>query len=496
MMDKPLLEFVTGQAGTGKSYTLRKRMEDYKERGRKYATQTATTGIAAINLSGNSGETVTTINSELGYFDTNSLQDNFASRRLHNALKRISKKSRNLSIDEISMMDKLQLQLICDALKEVNELKEVFNRGGLGLIISGDFCQLPPVKGEFCFHADCWKEFEITKLTKVWRQSDVKFLEMLNAARCGDGKKAADMVGEIQGIQLTDIIDSHFDGTTILPLNKYVDSFNKVRLDELIRQGKKVFTFKSFRWGRQYSEWKSIPEERVVCKDAYVMILANDAPQFSYANGSCGYVTDAIIDQGHVYVKLISGNQQVVKVRKVTRKYTQKEVPEGCEPVADWLSRKEWEEKQKGQENIIENIIDAAEVNAIGPITTEDNGTYEYPEEISDILYKSYLASLTEQSIIKAGPCKPYFDYIEEKWVIGAITYTPIRLAYASTVHKSQGLSLDKVQIDYSNAFFGEPSMSYVALSRCRTPEGLTIVGSKRLIEERTNITSEILEWL
>jgi len=38
--------------------------------------------------------------------------------------------------------------------------------------------------------------------------------------------------------------------------------------------------------------------------------------------------------------------------------------------------------------------------------------------------------------------------------------------------------------------------MSYVALSRCRTPEGLTIVGNARLIEERTNISSEILPWI
>ncbi len=490
--EKPLLEFITGPAGSGKTYTLRKRMTDYKERSRKYATQTATTGIAAINLSGDSGETVTTINSELGYFDTNSLQDNFASRRLHRRLKDISKKSRNLSIDEISMMEKEQLQIIYNAWVEVNELKEVFNRGGLGLILSGDFCQLPPVKGEFCFHANCWKEFSITKLDKIFRQSDPNFMKMLNAARCGDGELTSKMVTEIPGIQMLDIIDSHFDGTTIVPLNKYVDSLNKIRLDELIEQKKKVFTFKSFRWGRQYKEWSAIPDERVVCMDAYVMILANDAPKFSYANGSCGYVKDAVVDQGQVYVKLVSGKQEVVKVRKVTRKYTQKEIPEGCIAVSEWLDRGEWEQKQKSVD-IGKNIINEDTGEIIEPNTTSEDW---FSEEISDNLYKTYLASLTEQSIQKAGPCKPYFDYQEEKWVIGGITYTPVRLAYASTVHKSQGLSLDKVQIDYSHPFFGEPSMSYVALSRCRTPEGLTLVGSRRLIEQRTNITSEILEWL
>ena len=90
----------------------------------------------------------------------------------------------------------------------------------------------------------------------------------------------------------------------------------------------------------------------------------------------------------------------------------------------------------------------------------------------------------------------PYFDYLEEKWVIGEITYLPLRLAYAATVHKTQGLTLDTVQIDYSNAFFGQPSMSYVALSRIKSPQGLKIVGNPALVARRTNISTEVLKWL
>jgi ATP-dependent exoDNAse (exonuclease V) alpha subunit len=62
--------------------------------------------------------------------------------------------------------------------------------------------------------------------------------------------------------------------------------------------------------------------------------------------------------------------------------------------------------------------------------------------------------------------------------VVGDVTYLPLRLAFATTTHKSQGLSLDKVQVNISSHMFSSPGMLYVALSRARTPEGLRLVGT------------------
>jgi hypothetical protein len=91
---------------------------------------------------------------------------------------------------------------------------------------------------------------------------------------------------------------------------------------------------------------------------------------------------------------------------------------------------------------------------------------------------------------------KAFYSWSEGKWVVGEITYFPLRLGYATTVHKSQGLTLDHVQIDCRDDFFGAPNMAYVALSRCRRPEGLRIVGTPELLAKRIRVAPEVMRWL
>ena len=93
-------------------------------------------------------------------------------------------------------------------------------------------------------------------------------------------------------------------------------------------------------------------------------------------------------------------------------------------------------------------------------------------------------------------PTTPKWDIRSRKWIVGGITYFPLRLAYATTVHKSQGLSLDNVQIDAYNHFLGSPAMAYVALSRARTPEGLRIVGDPDTFARKVKCHPEVLRWL
>lgn len=480
MSEQPVrVEFVTGQAGTGKTYLMKERLSRPRAKGeRHYGTLCATTGIAAVNL----GEGVTTINSALGYYDEDSLRENYEEGKLQKRIMKLFEVGANLAVDEISMFSAKSLDYLYLAFKEINQLSTVIARGGYGLVLTGDFCQLPPVKGDYAFKANCWGEFagNTTRLEKIWRQDNLEFLRAINAARCGDGHVCASVLQDLsQGLIergeagiFTNHIDSNSASTIITAINSDVDRINNARYLDLLQQGHKKITFKSYRWGKQLGEWKQIPEELNVTENAYVMILANNPPDFDYANGDCGHVLTASEGKdgavGGICFINLKRNDNEVKVGKVMRRVMVKDKPsEGNLP--DPLEYKSFTEFKS---------------------TYVKTPTSPFPE----MAYKMYCVEFTAAN--KTLPNQPYYDYEERKWVIGEIVYMPLRLAYASTVHKTQGLTLDAVQISPSHRFFGEGSMMYVALSRVRSHEGLKVVGSPKLLEERTNIKEEVLRWV
>lgn len=412
-------EFLTGSAGTGKTYQIRQRLSENPS----YGLLCATTGIAAINL----GENVTTINSALGYFDTDSLIDAYVGGRLVRALKRISAMGyENLVPDEISMMPAEQLNVLTQAVDDVANQKTA---KPLGLVLTGDFCQLPPVKARFAFEAECWPRFEANtiKLTKCWRQTDGVFLDALAEMRQGNGAAAVEHLAA-DGLPYFDNTLTDFDGTTIMAKNDEVERFNFVchqRVDG------RLTVSRAERWGKQRGEWKLVPDELKLKLGAYVMVLANHkanqgSNELLYANGDCGHVVGIDSATGGLQVEL-KRNGAVVTVNTVTRRYEQKERPVDIRP--DDLAQ-------------------------------------------------------------------PYFDEEKKRWVLGTITYMPLRLAYATTVHKAQGLTLDACQINLSNAFFGQPAMAYVAFSRCRSLEGLRVVGSRELLAKRVCVDPRVVRFL
>src|SRR6185295_611102 len=235
-------QFITGPAGSGKTFTINKRnVEDSS-----YIELAATTGIAAINLN------TKTINSLLKYYDTDSLRDSYIDQRLHWILRNIREEKQALGIEEISMMDANQLDLVYDAINEINEDK---NPRKLGFHIIGDLLQLPPVKANMVTEANCWPIFQqnTIRLNKVWRQGNEKFIEAINLVRSGDGRNAVPLLKEC-GVQFINQVIDKFDGTTLIGKNDLVDEYNSKRLMEI--QAETINSIPS-RKGEQLGEWKT-----------------------------------------------------------------------------------------------------------------------------------------------------------------------------------------------------------------------------------------------
>jgi len=128
----PSAEFITGEAGTGKTWLV-------KERARRYPGHVlcATTGIAAVNL----GEGVTTINSLLKYFDTASLRDSWTQGNLERIVMGLARSGvRQIVLDEVSMLDGEQLTIITATIDSVNERLVAAGEATIGLTLTGDYC--------------------------------------------------------------------------------------------------------------------------------------------------------------------------------------------------------------------------------------------------------------------------------------------------------------------------------------------------------------------
>lgn len=441
-------KFTTGQAGTGKTYNEKKKVEENP----RYGLLCATTGIAAINLG------ATTLNAVLKYFDTESLRDKFNRGQLTSALHKVGRVTKRLVIDEVSMMDGKQLDYIYKAMEECNQYQDMQKTGPMGLVLTGDFCQLPPVKAQWAFEADCWEHFErnTERLTKVWRQDNLEFISALNAARAGQGGRCVEILRAL-GVKFVPATVKNFKGTTIMSKNDQVDNFNFSALMELpgVAYGLKTGT-----WGDQSGEWKNIPEILKLKDGAFVMILSNDpSGQFEYANGDQGHITQRDPD-GTLWIKL-TRNEKVVAIRPIIRHK---------------VSRGDDIEKDLGRLFPDENI--------------------DYSSDLTHLFCDPLDCGRDVPGLRSGTWGQPSYNCQSGSVNVGAIRYYPLRLAYATTVHKSQGLTLDACQIDCRDIFFGSPQMAYVALSRCRTSEGLTIVGDPLRLEQRIKLEPKVKRFL
>lgn len=402
------------------------------EQDSSYGILCASTGIAATNLN------TTTIHSLIGFFDQSSIEDKFIEGRIQSKLRKIRENGfKYIVLDEISMFPAEVLDILCFALDQINENSE----DQLGLIICGDFSQLKPISGKWAFEASSWNRFQnnIQLLTKVYRQDNQSFITALDFARDGKPHRLVEHFINLN-VLFNKEIDLNFEGTTIFSKNQQVDSFNFLKINKL--NTKEIVVYKKTK-GRLLSEWDKIPDILKLKQKAYVMILSNKpsnyidgvASEFEYCNGDSGYIESYDSDKEIFYIKLVRNNK-IVEVPKITRYFDQKHKP-----------------------------------SALSTIDFDDN-RHKFDEDF-----------------------EPYYDVIKKRWILGEVEYFPLRLSYAATVWKTQGLSLDRIQLDIRNVWWKNPNAIYVALSRARTLEGIRLVGNEKLLLNRTTIDPLVLRF-
>lgn len=467
--------YLTGDAGTGKTTLVRQHIQ----RDPTFGVMCATTGVAAVNL----GAGVSTIHSLLGFGNTQGAEDAYNSGNMLRKLRLIAEQGfRWIIADEASMLHYKVLDYIVLALDDYNQTYE--GKTPLGLMLTGDLAQLAPVpdkligpggkyvvsaKGKdvneptpWLFKAECWPRFEASmlKLTEIRRQNDIEFIQGLSAARKGNGAKAVQYLKQA-GVQFKMLLNNNFDGTTIMATNDEVDRFNN---SCLLKVEGESFEIRSTRWcAKQYppGEWKNIPERAKFKIGALVMILQNHQP--GVGGGPKLYVNG---DLGHV-VGVVRGSQG---------SQLEEDDDLGFNPAfakSDEVVAVEVELLRTGEKVFITKVT---------------RPTYQLNEPDMDSLPVGAAKEKVRKDRVPG--------MTRRVWVLGELDYIPLRLAYATTVNKSQGLTLERVQINPKAWFFGNPQMVYVALSRCRSATGITVVGSEQLLAEKIKTDPVLARWM
>lgn len=428
---------LAGQAGVGKTTLLRALVAQQKG-----TVLAATTGIASVNL----GEG-TTINALCKFFDTASLRDAYVSGYLNMTLGRLWRSGvRRIALDEISMMDAEQLTILTQA------LDELAGKGyGLDAQLDQEMEDASATTGEqpgiaLLLSGDMGQlppvKAPFVFESPMWDRYAAHTHRLTKVWRQSDAAflqalsaaRAADVatVCDFFGPRLSASIDPSFDGTTLFATNDAVDRYNALRLQSLSTP---LVRYTPRRWGQPRGDWKNIPDVLGLKEGALVMVLANAyyPPEHDGALPKLRYANG---DLGHVE----SLNGTSVHVRLVRTG----EVEE-----IDWVERDHTIPLEPGR-----------------------------------------------SKALKLGGEEWRVDRQKRAEVIGTVHYLPLRLAWGSTVHKAQGLTLDRVQVNTREGFFKHPGLLYVSLSRARTAEGLRLVGTVDGLRARCTVDGRVVPWL
>jgi ATP-dependent exoDNAse (exonuclease V) alpha subunit len=396
--------FLTGAPGAGKTYVLNEFISGARRSGADVAV-TASTGIASTHINGQ------TIHSWSGLGVATCLSEQLL-KRIRTRRKRQISGTDVLVIDEVSMMHAWLFDMVDEVCRSIRHSPEPF--GGLQVVLSGDFFQLPPVSRSgrntdmlmpseefersrqryaeagkdpegFITESLVWDALNpvICYLTEQHRQDDGQLLTVLTDIREGsvsqeDHDVLASRLGKTPAEDEVSV--------NLFPVNRQADSLNDLRLSQIADTPHQYHAESagSAQLVERLKKNMLAPEQLTLKTGAAVMALRNDQDH-QYVNGSIG------------------------KVRGFVQ-----------ENKGGW------------------------------PIVEFENG-----------------------NIVTMKPAA--WEMMDGDQVLASVNQVPLRCAWAITIHKSQGMTLDRAVMDLRRTF--APGMGYVALSRVEALDGLYLRG-------------------
>ena len=383
--------FLTGKAGTGKTTFLRKLRDVCSKR----MVVVAPTGVAAMNAGGVTIHSFFQLSPEPyvpGYEKESKYSFNAEKLAIIRSLDL-------LVIDEISMVRADVLEAISATLCRIRRNNNPF--GGVQLLMIGDLQQLAPVTTEadasilapfyssyFFFGCRALSKVSLCciELKKVYRQTDSRFVDLLNAVR--DGNVSVAVLNELNKRYIPDFNPPESQNYIRLTTHRQkAKDINDQKLNSLSTRQR---TYKAVVNGNFQQSSYPTEAELTLKPGAQVMFVKNDpSPSKQFYNGKIVTVESLGVD----FVKVVDSDGKYIQV----------------DPL-------KWE-----------------------------NSKYVMNEDTKEI----------------------------EEVTDGEFIQLPLQLAWAITIHKSQGLTFDRVMLDAAFAF--AHGQVYVALSRCRTLEGLVL---------------------
>lgn len=464
--------FFTGAAGTGKSVLLREIIKQLKK---KYPAEfmgvTASTGLAALNIGGETLHRFSGIG--LGQLSADVLAKNILRRQeVSNRWKRC----KVLIIDEISMVDGVLLDKLDFIARHVRQRTPPF--GGIQLICTGDFFQLPPVdngarfnqkkeKTIFAFESKVWALLLKTAvvMTQVFRQQgDNNLIEMLNSMRMG--LLTPDLCKSLSALSRPVKYADGIEPTELYPTRREVEFANKRRLEALrgmyhVYDAGDAFMHAALNnMGLSHDDGVKLLDTTLAQKslllrhDCQVMVIRNlnDA---GLVNGMLGRV-----------IAFLTGEE--------------------FQSVASWEST--------DIETVCRTIEANRDANGVNqPETLSSVGTIRHScGDFSAVLKTPSSGSDTNAHdpasshmvfpvVLFAGCATAHLMGAETFEIVNRESVTmvqrqqiPLILSWAMSVHKSQGQTLDRVVVNLQRTF--ESGQAYVAVSRAVTAERLQII--------------------